>query len=399
MKAETLLAVDHTTRERADMYNTNMLKIGLFGANCSSGRTATLVPERWSASWSDCLALARMADDAGIDFLLPIGRWKGYGGDSDFHGETLETITWACGLLGATSRITVFGTVHAPLFHPVIAAKQMVTADQIGGGRFGLNLVAGWNEDEFAMFGVAQRDHQGRYEYAQEWIDVVKRAWTGEDFDFEGRFFKLTGVRSKPGPVGGARPLIMNAGHSGAGQAFAMRNCDAFFTSTGRQRMVAAGTEQAANEQTIMEGVKRQVAAIKADGRRFGRDIEVYTVGQVICRPTRRAAEEYHHYANVERADWGAIEHMLALKNITPQNTAPQEFEAKRTMMASSGIGGYPFVGTPDEVAADFAGLSRAGFRGLAVSFVNYLQDGPYFCAEVLPRLERMGLRAASPVS
>src|SRR5258707_3569063 len=95
------------------MYNANALKIGIFGANCSSGRSATKVPERWSASWPDCLRLARMADEAGIDFMLPIARWKGYGGDTDFHGSTLETITLAVGLLSATGRIAVVGTVHA----------------------------------------------------------------------------------------------------------------------------------------------------------------------------------------------------------------------------------------------------------------------------------------------
>ena len=179
-------------RERIAMYNANTLKIGVFGANCSSSRTATRVPERWSASWPDCLALGRLADEAGIDFMLPIGRWKGYGGETDFHGTTLETVTWACGLLAATRRITVFGTVHAPLFHPLIAAKEFVTADHIGEGRFGLNIVAGWNEGEFEMFGVKQRDHETRYEFAQEWIDVVKRAWSDAgQFDFEGRFFKL----------------------------------------------------------------------------------------------------------------------------------------------------------------------------------------------------------------
>src|SRR3974377_473519 len=83
---------------RIAMYNSNALKIGVFGANCSSGRSATTVPERWSASWPDCLRLARMAEDAGIDFMLPIARWKGYGGDTDFHGATLETVTWAAGL-------------------------------------------------------------------------------------------------------------------------------------------------------------------------------------------------------------------------------------------------------------------------------------------------------------
>jgi len=59
--------------DRIAMYNANTLKIGVFGANCSSSRTATMVPERWTASWPDCLALAKMADAAGIDFMLPIG--------------------------------------------------------------------------------------------------------------------------------------------------------------------------------------------------------------------------------------------------------------------------------------------------------------------------------------
>jgi FMNH2-dependent dimethyl sulfone monooxygenase len=381
-------------RGRVEMYNANALKIGLFGANCSSARTATLVPERWSASWPDCLKLARLADEAGVDFLLPIGRWKGYGGDSDFHGTTLETLTWASGLLAATERITVFGTVHAPLFHPLIAAKEMVTADQIGGGRFGLNLVAGWNEGEFQMFGVAQREHEERYAFAQEWIDVIKRAWSGEEFDFDGRYFKLAGVRAKPGPVGGTRPVIMNAGQSGTGQAFAMRNCDAFFTSTSGARLAAAGTSQAMDQAKVFELIVKQVNDIKAEGHKFGREIEVYTQGQVICRPTQKEAEEYYHYANVENADWGAIDRMLALKNITPGNTAADAFAGKRSMMASHGVGGYPFVGSPDKVAEEFGDLGRAGFRGLAVSFVNYLNDVPYFSAEVLPRLARMGLRA-----
>ena len=106
-----MLARSASMQNRIAMYNGNVLKIGLFGANCSSGRSTTKVPERWSASWPDCLTLAKLADDAGLDFMLPIARWKGYGGDTDFHGCSLETITWAVGLLSATKRMTVFGTV------------------------------------------------------------------------------------------------------------------------------------------------------------------------------------------------------------------------------------------------------------------------------------------------
>jgi alkanesulfonate monooxygenase SsuD/methylene tetrahydromethanopterin reductase-like flavin-dependent oxidoreductase (luciferase family) len=374
-------------RDRLAMHNANVLKIGMFGANCSSSRTATKAPERWSASWPDCLKLARMADDAGIDFMLPIGRWKGYGGDTDFHGATLETMTWACGLLAATKRITVFGTVHAPLFNPIIAAKEFVTADHIGEGRFGLNIVAGWNEGEFEMFGVAQRDHETRYEYAQEWIEAVKRAWTEPGtFDFEGRFLKLKGVRAFPKPFGETRPLIMNAGSSGTGQAFALRNCDAFFTATSASR-------------ASLDGVAKRVEEVKAEAYALGREIEVYTIGQGVCRPTQKEADEFYHYANIENADWAAIERMMALRNITRANTSAADYEVKRKFFAANSVGGYPFVGTPDKVAEELAAVSKAGVRGIAISFVNFLDDLPFFRDEVLPRLERMGLRGAPTVN
>ena len=240
-------------------------------------------------------------------------------------------MTWACGLLGATKRITVFGTVHAPLFHPLIAAKEMVTADHIGEGRFGLNIVAGWNEGEFEMFGVEQRPHDERYEFAQEWIDVVNRAWSDEErVRFRRPLFQAQGRAGEAKPYGGTRPLIMNAGHSGAGQDFAMRNCDAFFTSTGDVRLAAAGTAQQVSEEKLIEATAQKVAAIKAEGNKLGRDIEVYTQGQVICRPTQKEAEDYHHYANVENADWAAVERMLELRGVTPQNTPPAEYAAKR---------------------------------------------------------------------
>jgi hypothetical protein len=124
--------------QRAAMGSANRLKLGLFGANYSSGRAVTTVPERWSGSLPDCVRPAQMADRAGIEFMLPIGRWKGYDGDSDYRGATWETLAWAYGLSAKTERLTVFGTVNAPLIPPLIAAKKFVTADHIGEGRFGL---------------------------------------------------------------------------------------------------------------------------------------------------------------------------------------------------------------------------------------------------------------------
>jgi dimethylsulfone monooxygenase len=381
-RGDIVLARNALTRDRYAMYNTNKLKIGLFGANCSSGRAVTMVPERWSGSWPDNLRLARMADEAGIDFMLPIGRWKGYGGDTDYQGATLETLTWASGLLASTKNITVFGTVHAPLFNPVIAAKEMVTADHIGEGRFGLNIVVGWNEGEFEMFGVEQREHEDRYDYAQEWIDIIKRIWSSqEDFDFHGNYFNMKGIRGKPKPFGGTRPLMMNAGSSPTGQAFAIRNCEAFFLQASRD--------------SLGETAQR-VAAVQQRAKDSGRNIGCYTVGVITCRPTRKEAEEYYHYSIVEHADWSAVDGILALKNISPQTVPMEDYLLKRNQYAQ-GMGGLPIVGDPDFVAKQIADLSQAGLTGIGVSLVNYAQELPFFCDEVLPRLVRAGVRESRP--
>ena len=210
----------------------------------------------------------------------------------------------------------MFGTVHAPLFNPVIAAKEIVTADQIGEGRFGLNLVVGWNEGEFEMFGVEQREHDARYDFAQEWLDAVKRAWSAdENFDIEGNYLKLKGIRAKPKPYGSSRPLIMNAGASAIGRAFAVKNCDAFFMQASRVSIA----ETAANVQKA-----------KDLAREHDREIGVYSVGQVTCRRTQKEAEEYYQHAIVDSADFSAIDLILGMKNITPQTRGQEEFERQR---------------------------------------------------------------------
>ena len=374
--------VEASTRDRMLLHGGNKLKIGLFGANCSSGRAVTLVPERWSGSWPDNKRLAQMADEAGIDFMLPIGRWKGYGGATDYQGATFETITWATGLLASTKRITVFGTVHAPIFNPVVAAKEMVTADHVGEGRFGLNIVVGWNEGEFDMFGVQQREHEDRYDYAQEWIDVITTIWSGrEDFDFKGKYLDMKGIRVKPRPYGGTRPVIMNAGSSQTGQAFAIRNCDAFFLQASC---------------TSLDETAQRVKDVQKLARAQSREIGCYTVGVVTCKPTQTAADDYYHHCIVEHADWSAVDGILGLKNISPQTVPMHEYVAKRNQYAQ-GMGGLPIVGDPDTVANQLADLSKAGLTGIAVSFVNYIDELPFFCDEVLPRLERLGVRGGGP--
>ncbi len=165
------------------------------------------MPERWANSFEDNVRWRKLADAAGIECMVPIGRWKGYGGATNFESSTFETITWACGLLAATRRLTVFGTVHVPIFPPVLAAKQIATADHIGQGRFGLNIVCGWNQDEFDMFGLDQDVHDDRYARGQEWWDIINRMWSEDaPFDFDGTLLPAARRRRPAAAVGRQAP-------------------------------------------------------------------------------------------------------------------------------------------------------------------------------------------------
>lgn len=365
-------AVDGVAARRTRMQNANRFKLGLFGMNCS-GSVPTTAPERWKAGWLENREAARAADAAGIEFLLPIARWLGYGGSTDRQGTSFETLGWASALLAATQDIVVFATVHAPLVNPIFAAKSAVTADHVGRGRFGLNVVSGWNLDEFEMFGARLLDHDDRYGYSEEWVSIVKRLWSDTTpFDFSGKHFNLKHVGGKPKPWGDSRPLLMSAGSSPAGRAFASRHADCLF-------MVIADEDKLADE----------IAALRAGRAGLG----VFASGHLMCRATVKETKEYYHYLVHEKGDWEAAETIIRKRIAGGGRSLPPE--RLRAMMERfiSGGGTFPVIGSYDEVAMTFKRLSDAGLNGMALASVNYVQEMPVIRDEVLPRLERLGLR------
>lgn len=354
-------------------------KLGLFSPNCSGGLAVTQVPERWSGSWDDNLALARLADEVGLDFLLPIARWIGYGGETNFHGGVLDPVTWAAGLLAETERITIFSTIHTAFNHPIVVAKQLATLDQIGHGRAGINVVAGWNKPEYDTFGVElPSDHDARYALAQEWLELIQRIWTQtEPFDFEGRFFRGEHIEGLPKPYEGFIP-VLNAGASPQGLDYAAHNANFLFTTFA---------------DPATDGAEKVKAVKQLARERYAREMGVFTLCYSVCRPTREEAEEYHRYYAEEHADWGAVDNLMALQGLHAQSFTPEMLANFRNRFAA-GHGAYPLVGTPDDVADGLAAVAQAGFAGSTLAFVDYVAELPYFAQEVIPRLEAKGLRA-----
>jgi FMNH2-dependent dimethyl sulfone monooxygenase len=357
------------------MFRQNQFVLGTFASNCSGGMSVTKVPERWVNSWENNLRLAKLLDEAGIEFMLPIARWIGYGGETNFHGGVLETVTWAAGLLAHTRDLNVFATVHVAANHPVVLAKQIATIDQISSSRIGLNIVAGWNQPEYEALGLdLPAAHEDRYAYAEEWFAIVKALWErNEAFDWDGTFFKLKNVLGDPRPA--RKPPILNAAGSGQGREFAVRNADFLFTP-------AIDLARSSDE----------IAALKQQGRDAGRDVGVLTFSHVVCRPTEKEAQDYLQHFGKDNADWAAVDNLVRLQFAHAQSFPHDLLALIRDRMAA-GHGGFPLVGTPQQVAEGLVALHKAGFGGSTLSFVDYAEEFPYFRDHVLPLLEQAGIR------
>ena len=354
----------------------NRFKLGVFSANADGGLAITSVPERWSATWDDNVAAARIADRAGLEFFLPIARWKGFGGKNRVREWSFETFTWAAGLASLTERIGLFMTVHVPLVHPLFAAKAMATVDHISHGRAGLNIVCGWNPSEFAMFG--QTIGAKGYDQAREWLTIIERAYAEDaPFDFEGEYYQLRGVVSRPASLQTPRPLTMNAAFGPPGRDFATGRCDMLFTTFS----------------TIEDG-RAHVDDIAARATAAGREVGAYCVCHVVCRESGAEAEDYYRRYAVSEADHDAVDAHMAGKREFSNSHDPAAYERYRQRFAG-GAGSYPLVGAPEFIVSEMERIADAGFGGAALSFVNYADELPFFCERVLPLMRDAGLRAA----
>jgi dimethylsulfone monooxygenase len=375
----------HVYTDRRDVatlnavYGPNKMKFGVFGGNLGGGCVATQAPRSLAPTWPAVLEVAQLADAAGFEALVPVARWKGFGGATNFSGDSFETYTWAAGLGAQTSQITPFATSHVPTIHPMVAAKQAATIDHVTGGRFALNVVCGWFGDEFAMFGRPMMDHETRYDYAEEWLEIVRRLWTEEDeWDFDGRYFRIERGFMEPKPLQKPHPPIMNAGRSGTGNRFAARYADIVFT-------------------TFWESGHLGAAAASSGLRRlardeFGREIQVWSTAFVLCRPTEREARDELHRVIEERGDWAAIDNLARAIRMDDPNV-PRDVMRARKARLMAGYGSYPLVGTPEQIVDELRRLSADGIDGLALTWVDYAAELRQFTTDVLPLLRQAGLR------
>jgi alkanesulfonate monooxygenase SsuD/methylene tetrahydromethanopterin reductase-like flavin-dependent oxidoreductase (luciferase family) len=222
--------MDELTAPRAMPKIPDGVMLGYFQPNTYAERFTTTAPGLTPCDYTTNRAVAILADEIGLSFALTIGRWKGIPGESvGYAMQGFDTYSLIAALLEATERITMISTTHTGLWNPVIAAKLGADMDQISGGRWGLNIVAGWNESEFRSMDAKLFDHEERYEQARHWLAAVRELWSTGESSYACPFFTLEGAECRPRPLQRGGPPIVNAGASPTGMQFAVDNADYLF--------------------------------------------------------------------------------------------------------------------------------------------------------------------------
>ncbi len=374
-----LTRADQLREARNPLFGPRKLKLGTFSSNLSGGCAISKIDGVLKADWPSTLALAKMADEMEFEALVPVGRWKGFGGVTNFNGAGFESFTWAAGIGASTRHSGVFATSHVPTMHPVMAAKQATTIDHVTGGRFSLNVVTGWYRPEIEMFGEPQMEHDERYDRAVEWLDVIKQLWTREEeFDFDGRYYTIKKGWLAPKPVQKPHPVVMNAGGSDKGRHYAAKYCDVAFTVLASHKL---------------EDMAEQVSRYRRLAREeYGREIQVWTNAYIVQGETEKDARDFfNHYVHAQ-GDWEAVDNLVTMLGINAQSLPPGvEQQLKEHFIA--GWGGFPVVGSREQVVDKLALLSKAGFDGAVLSWARYVEDMREFQTETLPLLVQAGLR------
>jgi probable F420-dependent oxidoreductase len=196
---------------------TMKIGIGLFTAQVPPGSGRTFERE-----YRDVVELTRLAEQLGFDSVW-VSEHHGAG-----DGYLPSLLPMLAGLATVTERVQLgTGVLLTPFHHPLRLAEDAAVVDLLSGGRLVLGLGLGWREEEFRMFDVPIRERVAR---TVETVEVLRRAWTGERFSFEGRVFSFDDVLVTPAPADGRVPIYLG-GHVEAAVRRAGRHADGFILS------------------------------------------------------------------------------------------------------------------------------------------------------------------------
>jgi len=344
------------------------MKIGVF---CPIGNNGWLLSEnapQYKPTFELNKQIVQRAEHYGFDFALSMIKLRGFGGKTEFWDYNLETFTLMAGLAARTRKIKNSATLVMP---PAFVARMASTIDSISNGRFGLNVVTGWQPPEYTQMGLwPGNDYfSKRYDYLSEYVEILRELWATGTSDFKGEFFQMEDCQVKPKPQ--ADMKIICAGQSDAGLAFSAKYADYNFVFG-----------KGLNTPTAYAEINDR---LKVHTDQTGRDVQTYVLFMVIAAETDQHAmakwESYNQGADLEAINW-------LMNQGGKDQTSGTDTNIRQ--MASSvspvNINMGTIVGSYENVAKMLDEISTIqGTEGILLTFDDFIQGVEDFGQRIQP--------------
>lgn len=281
------------------------------------------------------------------------------------ESDSLEAWSTAAALAAVTEKIEIMTAVRPGFHNPAVTAKMAANIDHISNGRFTLNVVSAWWEEEARQYGGIFTEHDERYERTLEFLDVLKGLWTEETFSYHGKFYDIREARLAPKPVQRPNPILYAGGESERGKEVISSACDAYVMHGGTPEEV---------ERKIRDMRERRKQAGKAPFFSFG------MAAYVICRPTEEEAQaELARITDVKESSGYA-----GYQDFVNKSQLEQHIQLRDYSVSNRGLR-PDLIGTPEQIAERILAFEKAGVDLLLLQFSPQLEEMERFAKDVMP--------------
>jgi pyrimidine oxygenase len=312
------------------------------------------------------------AEHYGLDFVLSMIKLRGFGGRTEFWDYNLESFTLMAGLAAVTSKIKLYATAPVLALPPAIVARMSTTIDSISKGRFGVNLITGWQRPEYAQMGIWPGDQffATRYEYLAEYTTILRELWTTGRSNFKGKHFQMDDCRMLPTPQTDIR--LICAGSSDQGMAFSAQYADYNFC-------LGVGVN-------TPKGFVHSTEKLQAEAAKSGRNVGTFVLLMIIADETDAAAfakwDSYKAGADNEAIAWLGLQASADTRKDTHILQAAKAASAVNFNMGTL-VGSYQSVARMlDEVA------TVPATAGVLLTFDDFIKGIEDFGTRIQPLMK-----------